>query len=370
MRGLKTSGALAAAAAALILLTQGCATPSPRIRRAPLLETQRLTLLQESVTPSSLGITAEVDRKGNLRLENVHNLTLGAQASIPLLVRDHRHLRFPLVRMSLNGRTVYALVDTGSSASLMSFQGARRAGLTPVRWEPEEGKPVADDPLIARLAQTPGGQTRHYLGIARVAEIGQLTVYNVPIGILDDQHGLEGLWWMDGFQVELVLGNDFLKCFEHVILDLGHERMQLGSGAYVPNPERLAAAMPMVGKYGVPAVEALLGEKGPFPLVLDTGADFGLWIPYRLAAEIKVAPGEDASIETARNLVGQSVSYNLGSRNLNLAGFDLENVPARAAALDMGDREPEFALLGNRMLREFVVIFDHGSRKVYFEHRR
>jgi hypothetical protein len=271
------------------------------------------------------------------------------------------------VRATVNGRAVLARVETGSARSLLDFQGATQMRVAPVSTSRDVETGQAR--LTAMPSPSPAGPLEDFAAVARSMKLGDLVIYQMEFGILNDAEGFGRHWWLGSPKPDAVIGNDVLSSFTRVTLDFPRANLALHSGGrYRPDPERLIAALPLEREQGLPALKALVDTKGPVLVVVATGADVGLWIPRGMAGSLGL-PGQ-GDLPEPRPPAGRSGAADsapVAPTLLNISGFELADVPTEVGTIDRGEREPPFAFLGNRILRDYVLSIDYGAGKIYFE---
>lgn len=344
-------GAVAAAAA---WLAAGCATLP---EGAPLTKRQMTRLQARVRTPEDLGIDWEMTRKG-LRATNSRTVPAEAAIRVPLNVQPFADASLPIIRVRINGALVLALIDSGSSISLIEYGAAMRAGVVPL------------GPSLIRLKSSGlGGPTEQFLGVAQTLTVEGVDIGNVPIGILNLARGMESLAWLEGYRVEAVLGSDFLRAFRMWALDLGGESLELSAkGGYQPNEDKLLASAPLAAAAGIPTVEAWLGGRGPVNLALDTGGRFGVWVPRGIGNKLKLPELEDNQPPARGYGFGGLTLYRqTGPYAIRLSRFTLGDIGLTLGLLNLGENEPGHVLLGTDVLRKYRFIVDYDAGSVFFE---
>lgn len=325
----------------------------------PLAPRQRAALERRARQPEALGIGTRVE-DGRLKLSNIREVNEGAlPMALPLNTDLLQPARFPVVRMRINRHLVFGLVDTGSSMSLIEYEATIRARVTPL-----------GPPLVASRGQGLGGRQRCYVGFAESVKLEELQLARVPFGIVDDAWGLSPLWWLEGHRVEAVLGHDFLEPMGRLTINLQGETVTLGGdGPYTPHPDRLAAALPFTMENGLPVIEARVDGIGSLRLVIDSGGDFGLWLPRGMAGRLKLPVLTDNTrVQIGSGVGGESVWKDAGPHTVRLAGLELPGVETRVSMISFDEQDPPFALMGLQALQNFLITFDYRSHTVYLEY--
>lgn len=348
------------------VLLAGCASPSQE--RIPLSPGKLAEVTARSRSAEELDVTVNTDTKGGVQLGNTHNLPLGIAGLVRLDMQTDGEAVVPLVKVAINEHPALAVVNSGSTDSLIEYDQALQAQLTPLTYTrlDADGNPVAE--LLHHHAGSPGGLLYQFTSIARSLTLGDVKMYNVPFGVLNDERGFKSLWWLDGHSGKVVIGHDLLSSFDHATINYEHGTLRVGSGKYRPEAHRLVAAVPMVSRAGVPAVEATVNGQGPILIALHTAADFGLWIPYGLAHDLRLkdpAAGELHALPASTPW--RDALQTLQPQVVNISGFEVPDVPAVVGLLDLGKEEPPYAVMGSRVLKNYSTTFDYKAGKVYFE---
>ncbi len=341
-------------AGGLSLVLSGCSTIPADAPLPPRCVTE---LERNAQSAGQLGIGAETTENGSIILRNVRRTRRGRTSIVPLNVRAFQPVRYPLVRFTINGHVLLGMVDSGSSTTLIEYDAAKRCHLVPLK------------PLVRTTGHGLGARVNQILAIASEVQMGSAEMSNVPFGILNHARGLDAFVWLDDYRIEAVLGSDFLRAFSTITVDYRNETMTVSSaGPYQPDPRRLAAQANLSAQYGVPAMEGWIGDRGPVPLAVDTGGDFGIWIPRGLAGrwnlpELETGP----ALTIGEGMGGQTLFKPIGTRTVRIGDRVLADAPALMSLINLGEAEPPFALIGNDILRQFVVTFDFAAGRLYLE---
>lgn len=264
----------------------------------------------------------------------------------------------PVVRVRVNGRSTYALLDSGAEASLVEWPGALRLGITPLRSPKGEG-------LIPLPGQGLGLPFRQYLGIAAEVRAGAGGVRNVPVGILDAADALASGGRMSGARVELLLGADFLRAFRRIEFDFVRERVRLDPPRDAPPAGERLAVVPLESA-GIPVVEMELDGHGRIPVGLDTGGEFGLWIPGRLATQWRLPRPERRNPVYGSGIGGSAPLSATVPQTLRVGKLTLAGLPAVIGPQGAGRADPPHALLGRMGLRNLLFYMDLEKGQIGF----
>ncbi len=261
----------------------------------------------------------------------------------------------PVVRVRVNDRTTYALIDTGAAGCLADWPGARRLGIVPLLPPGERGG------LMALPGQGLGLPFRQYLGIALEVRAGDTWVRHVPVGILDADGGMVERGHYGSTRLEILLGMDFLRVFDRVSFDFPRERLVLDP----PAGEASARSGPTVSAslkaHGIPVIEMELEGHGGVDVGLDTGGSFALWIPGRLAAEWRLPRALTARPTYAAGVGGVAPSTATARQTLRLGDLVLRDLPAVIGPQGGGRPDLPCVLLGHRAMRDLRITLDFAG---------
>lgn len=342
-----------------------CACTTQQGGRSALPPQRQLRLLKTARFPSQLGIQID-EKEGPLAFENVHAVSIGTKSSSAFTPRAQMDLAsFPLVEISLNGHHCTAALSTALPISLTDYQNALVTDIRPLAQATTPQLETGEWDLVPRRTRAPFTQIHDFLAISRSLQMGSLIMYNVPIGVIDDTRGLAILPQVPQLSIDVVLGDDFMRTFSRITFDFPARSITMASrGIHRPEPENLVAAGLFDESFHLPVMRAMFDGKGPFPVVLDTAGDFGIVIPSHLAGNLGLLDGENGHIRFGTEAMSVSCSA-LGRRTLDLSGFEIPDV--NGLAVEVSEQDLPYAMLGNDVLRQFIVTIDYGEKRVYFE---
>ena len=348
---------------ALILV--GCATS--RNHRIPLDQNKVARIHAQARPAAELKITVTVDTQDQPSFGNIHNVPLGMSGDIRLLTPPGSPTPEATTRAKLGAMTLKAVIDSAMPSTVIDYYGAQLAALPPLTYTlTEEADATAH--LAYQEHPGPAGPLYEYTCLARSVALGDITLYNVPVGILDDERGFNSLWWLDGDSADLVIGNDVLQAFDYVTFDFPNGTVRPASGRYHPTPAKLLAAVPIVGTASIPLVEAYIDDLGPCLLALSTGADCGLWLPGSLASDLALPDAQPSSMHKSTSRKPAPMALPAGLRRVNISGFELPDVPTTVGLEIAGDDEvAPYGILGRNILGQYVTTIDFKAGKVYLE---
>jgi len=278
--------------------------------------------------------------------------------TLPLNVRMFQRTLFPIIRAQINGRLLLAMIDTGSGISVVDYTGSRRAQVAP-----------AGLPLERLPGLSPGGHFTFFAGAADSLELGDLAIRGpIPLGILDRAEGLAGPTRATGYLVEAIIGSDLLSRLASVTFELHRQQVTFRTtGTYRPDSARLLAAIPLTATAPAPVFEARLGTNR-IECAVDTGGDFGLWLPHGLARQLQIAERVNTrGTELGQGVGGESIFVRGAPRALTAGGFQLPTGQTLIAMTQAGPAEPRTALLGNEIWRRYRLTIDYTAARLYLE---
>lgn len=307
--------------------------------------------------PQSLGIRME-SGGGGLRLDPVNVVIRREASTLPFHARPFEEAA-PIVRVRVNGRTLLALVDTGSTATIVDAAGAARLGVPALR---AAASTHGVGGLIPIPSQGLGAQFRAWLGVASCLSAGGVTVTNMVVGILDPKTGFGAQGWTAGHRVEMLLGSDFLRLCGRVVWDAPGERIALGGSASAGDPEGVALDPRNV----VPVCTVGVGADRTIQAGIDSGGSFGLWVPGPLSRGARLPqPDPDAASLVHQGVGGPVLSTPAGPVDVRIGTTILAGVPMVVGATGQGHAHLPHALLGRTALSRRIVTFDFDRNTVH-----
>ena len=264
--------------------------------------------------------------------------------------------RFLLVDVEIGEEKLLALVDTGAGVSLLSLSAAVRIGAHP-----------AGPVIQGQRGVGFGGTTRMILSRIPEIRLGGVAVRNARVSVIPQVADLPLLPPVGGRKVDMLIGYDMLRAFNWVEFARSPRRLRLGAGASYEGEAPASVPLLAVGKGG-PRVEARVGGASAFPVTLDTGGNFGLRLPEKLADQMGVRRRDLISPPRKGVSVGGRSATVKGEKvTLSLGPLTLANLPTHLNVGD-GERADKIgALLGHPVLSRLRWILDHdGDRVILF----
>jgi len=344
----------------------GCVTPAGK--RVPLGAGKREHLAKIARPARESGLELSSGEAGEFAFTNARQVPLGARAVLPINRPAGTQPYVPIAEFGINEKPFIGLIATASAATLVEYAIVGDAHLVPLAFPSAATAPAAGAHPPTRQALGASGEVHYLSALAQSVRLGDLRLYKVPVGIIDDERGFDALWWLPPAHYEMIVGSDLLQAFDHVGFRFQDGLLEVASGRYKPDTERLVAAVPLVQKFGVISVQAYIDGTGPYFLTLATAVDDHLWLPRRIASELaatadlarQTAPGGEAAVATMPSPT-QRV------HTLNIGGFEVENIPSTIATGNAPGDQPPFPLLGMRFLRDYNVTLDFTAKKIYLE---
>ncbi len=253
------------------------------------------------------------------------------------------------VRLTVGGRGLDFLLDSGSAAITIDDGVARSLGLT----------------AYGRAVQTVAGSFATSRVVAPLINVGPLAMHDVVMRTIPiSAH--------EGTATRIVglLGFDFLAAVA-LKVDYATGTVDASRPGSVAAP---SAAVPIDVRLGsqTPVARASVGDAIGNDFILDTGADFSLVLFQRFG---RAHPGLAAPLHQNVLLgsgIGGSMAYRpVEPQRVTLGPLVLDQLPSVEAVLPNAlGFDNEDGLIGSDVLRRFIVYFDYASGRVYLEHPR
>ena len=220
----------------------------------------------------------------------------------------------PIIAVEVNGYARHFWLDTGATMSLLAADVATQCGVVP----------ITSDTLAIAAAQ---GRIEAKPAIAKLVQIGNVTIRNLPVAVLDPKVLRLDKQLANGRTVSVkldgVIGSDVLRRLS-VVLDMGAGTISLARPAAHPPKQRALIWI------GFPVVRLLTRDGRSVLFGLDTGADSTIvtdtWMDKTPDPELSFAKGSvDALGDThAGNLpVLRRVTVGDGEYILRLTGVPI-----------------------------------------------
>ena len=355
----------------LACLLMGCSRHAKPGRG--LSERELSALSDRAVIAADAGIRLEDSPERGLRILGGRHFVTTSPSFSPTSIPFEQGLEHgPIASVTVNGRKIYALLDTGSSRSMIDYKAARRARILPIRVESAEEEAAAD--LVSAPADTIGGTVDQYLAVARRISIGGIELTDVAMWIPDHNKAFSGISNAGGRRVSAILGADVLGRFAHVSFDYKNKVLTVDiEEGYRPHEERIVAACQLLDDASLPLIPVRI--RGLRSLaVIDTGGTFGLLVPFKLAGDLRLPVIEDTrgtedlfGVRFGTSLHGIAWFKAVGDHSLGLGRMHLKFVPTLVAKTNFKDRDPPFAFIGNQVLSRYVVTLDYSSQVAFLE---
>lgn len=240
-----------------------------------------------------------------------------------------------------DGRTYRFVVDTGSTATLVS---PRLAEALRTRAKRQPARPV-------QVRGADGGETSLAPATLRELRLGAARFRRVPVLV----HDLADLSAHLGLRVDGLLGFP-LFARSALTLDYPHGRLALAPALAAPDQPPGPDALAFNREQGTPLVPVQLGNES-FVVLLDTGSDAALTLnPAGLHPRFAVEPRPGKVVSSLVGDRPQLIGRLEQSLSLGRHRFD-------RPVVDLTD---QLSSLGGDALRHFTITFDSGRNTVTF----
>ena len=349
------------------LLLTGCVSAPPRDeKQSPkLAPTQVSELRKQAKSADQLGIKL-VGRPPLLGITGINEISLAQPVTVPLIElpigtgdESSARYRLPCILATVNGHEGQrVLLDSGSNRLLLGYSLAHSLGI----------------PLIAGLdpvhAQGIGGQGQvdGYWAIIPQMTIGALELRKLLTLVGPDAEVLayRRSFWRNT-QV-MILGVNGLRGLTYLSVDYLRGNVTFGFGdKYLPDAAAtFVTAAPLRWEGDMPVVDAVLERNYRTSCVVDTGGDYGLFLPRAVATELGYWKPGWGSAETSRGIAGQAEGKGYLVHEVKIGKAVFKQVSARTRTEGpepVGGR----VLLGNQELRRCRVTFDFKQSVLWLE---
>lgn len=257
----------------------------------------------------------------------------------------------PIVRATVQGRTVLALVDTGASLTLIDADSARRVGVRP-----------RPGPVARIGAQGLGARSTADVAVVGDLRLGDLWLSNVVVAIAAPGTGLgvtDGGW---GRRVDMTIGTDVLRMAERMLWDGPGFRVVL---APTDAESNLPVRVPLDPIAPLPVVPNVEVGTAVLPLAFDTGGDFAVWVPGPLARAVGLPfPPFDARPPPTYGFGGRVIALPAGAVDIRIGPRCWPKTALLIGATGQGHAHLPFGLVGRRVFGLEQVLFDFAGREI------
>lgn len=356
---------IALSLAVAISTLSGCVNTDPG--HVELTEEQISDLAARSIAPQDIGLRVEEDGE-QPAFSNTGKPDSNAYATVPIESGSDQRILHSIIDCEVNGRSVRALVDTGSPFTFVPLEIARKTELRPIRneHELESGCPLHITPLRGL-----GGESSQISALAKTITLGEVRLNNIPVGIINSQNGLGSLEWIGHYKVEMVIGNDLLSKFTMATFDFLRNRIEFGRNPNLADEDlSLQHSTALFRCNPVPVAIGNLPENSLIPMVIDTGSDSGLWLPANLAQNMRLRDiMTNQEIGSGRGFGGDTVIKKIAPRAITFDNITIRNVPIVVEVTPQIGRDLKFGLLGQKVLQRFKVSIDYENERLYLQRR-
>lgn len=347
----------------------GCATdPYAQLEtRTPTLsETQVAELRSRAKTAAELGVRLHITDT-SAGFEDVNEITVREPVTASLLkmpgtseIEPATKHRLPVIFATVNGREkTRVLLDSGSNRNLLGYTLAR----------------AVEAPIVAELKPIAGmgigGAMDNFAGIVPVLRIGTLEMRKVVTLIGPDAQALQftsGFW---GNTQVMIVGLNAFRGLSYVCIDNVRGRVMFEPrAAYEPLPaSEFVTRVPLRWEGELPFVEVVVDGRTGISCLVDTGGDYGLILPRRLAQEYGYwKPGSrDSVLSASHGVGGAALTTRYIVKEARVGGQAFVKVPGRTTLVGPEPGGGTSALLGNLALRQHRVTFDFRRNVLWLE---
>lgn len=262
----------------------------------------------------------------------------------------------PIVRIRLNGCRLLALVDTGAMTTLMDASAARRCGVARLAVTDA----VGTNAVAIGRGQGLGATFEAELGLVRELRLGGIVITNIPVWVT--AVGENPAYWVGGRarRADIILGMDVIRVLRRMEWDGAAGAIRFGSAV---RPVRYPAGeVAVTWAGGLPLVRIRLDGR-ELPALLDTGAEFAVYVPGPLSREAGLPPPEGRAV-LAHGVGGRVVAQPGGEARLTVNGADWGKVRVWIGATGQGHAHLPFALLGRGAFGDRGFVLDVESGRI------
>jgi hypothetical protein len=302
------------------------------------------------------GIRATQTAEGALHLRGVYQMATDSVVCTALEMKQGAGL-VPMVRLEVGGVPVLALVDSGASVSLATYQASRVGAIRVLGPEPTRFE-----------SMTFRGAREAVVGVIPELRLGDLRIGNVPVGIVNRLPGVSPTLDVEA-EVGVLLGQDFMQRFIQIRFDPeAGEICWVGKGARrKPNVRQSATVLATCqGDNGLPRFKGRIAGRGPVDMVWDSGGEFGLWIPWSLAGQLDLPVSLDPIESRAAIWFRASTSRRIHPCAAEVGGLLIPFLTTYVGTIRGGRADPEFVLLGSEVLERHMVTIDNERCEIRF----
>ena len=349
------------------LLVAGCVSQAPRNEKESpkLAPTQVSELRKQAKSADQLGIKL-VGKPPMLGVTGINEVSLAQSGTVPLIElptgtgdEPSARYRLPCILATVNGHEGQrVLIDSGSNRLLLGYSLAHSLGI----------------PLIAGLDPVPAqgiggqGQVDGYWAIIPQMTIGALELRKLLTLVVPDAEVLTYRRSFWGNTQVMIVGVNGLRSLTYLSIDYLRGNVTFGSGdKYLPDASAtFVTAAPLRWEGDLPVVDAVLERSYRTSCVVDTGGDYGLFLPRAVATELGYWKPGWGSAETSRGIAGQAEGkgYLVHEVKIGKAVFKQVSTRTRTEGPEpIGGR----VLLGNYELRHYRVTFDFRNSVLWLE---
>ena len=347
--------------AMLALGLAGCATGLDQLETStPTFSTsQRDDLRKRAKSPAELGLPEHFNPGVAVgAVASQSNVTVALCKVSTQQTREEigGQFRVPIILANVNGHPgVRVLLDSGSNRNLFGYSLAHELGISAV---------TGLDPVISSGI---GGSVDNLIGVVRSIKVDTVELRRVLALIGPDTQVLsltQGFW---NNPQALILGLHTVRMLSYVSIDAPNGTVTFAPReAYQAQPSSIfVTTIPLRWVNGLPQVEVVMDGR-TVPCYVDTGGDYGLLLPRKLAGELGYwKPGHE-TVGISKGVAGASLSATYVVRETKVGRANFANLAARTQVTGP-DAADGNALLGNASLRRLRVTFDFQHGQLWME---
>jgi hypothetical protein len=295
----------------------------------------------------------------------LNELSAPSTVTVPLLklVSDAPRLpgglhRVPVISGTVDGKEGVALfLDSGSNQSVLGYSLAHDLNVPIIAGS----KPVTGTGF--------GGSEDNYPAVVPEVRIGSLGLRRLAALIAPDVQALRLPGHLWGGRQLMILSLNALRRLSFLTVDSPHGSVTFGAeGEYLTDPKSVAVtALPLRWESGLPTVDINIDNRGTVPCILDTGGDYGMFVPRAQAVQLGYwRPGQGTVNTTQGGMGGAGLNTTFQIKRARLGDLPIVNIPARTQLIgpEVGNGR---ILVGNVVLRRYRVTFDFRRSVVWLE---
>jgi aspartyl protease len=254
----------------------------------------------------------------------------------------------PRVDVTVNGKNISAIVDSGAVLSIISENFAKSV---PVR---------TLGPFEGTFSGLLGEPIPVHFGLVETLELGRMKIANVPVAIMPDDKMRFLVSGKKEFKMDFLLGANLLKEFR---IDLDFRHGNVTFARVPPSARKPVADQNLFIEQFRPAVRGTINRHGWYMFIFDTGSE----VTFLNERQLSSLP-----IQVFAPKVHNATLQGLGGAKKR--GEKLENVEIgidrwagtfkTIPMYDSAENERATGIIGENYLKNFDVVIDFGRMRV------